>query len=116
MRGLYLGAGSGITKALWRLEDLTDASGNANTLTNTNSVAFNPARFGNGADFGASNTTKELYVSSNLGITNGNVTLSVWARQDTEIGAAASQYIFIYLRNALYNLEYSIRYVYGTPI
>lgn len=50
---------SGIV-ALYRGENVNDSSGNGKTLTNNNSVAFNPGKFGNAFDFGNPNTTKYM--------------------------------------------------------
>jgi len=72
--------------AYYRLEDTNDSK-NSYNLTNNNSVAFNPAKFNNGADFGTSNTNKYLSISNNLGITGGNITLSFWLKLNTEIGS-----------------------------
>jgi hypothetical protein len=41
--------------AFWKLADLTDASGNGNTLTNNNSVTFGAGKIGNAAEFDGSN-------------------------------------------------------------
>lgn len=85
MLGEYLGAGTSITKALYHLENTTDSSGNGNTLTNNNSVAFNAAKFGNGADFGSSNSNKSLQILNNLGISNTSITMSCWSKRNAEI-------------------------------
>lgn len=55
--------------ASYDLSDLTDASGNGNTLTNTNGVTFSTGAIGNGADFGNTNG-RRLNRSDTLGITN----------------------------------------------
>ena len=86
--GQYPGAGAGITKALYRLRDLTDESGNSNTLTNTGSVTFTSGRFGDGANLGTSNSTKYLAVAVDGGITT-NITMSGWARVLTSPGVGA---------------------------
>ncbi len=63
----------------YKLEDTSDSAG-SNTLTNHNSVAFNPALIGNGGDLGASNTTKYLDTSNNMGVTGGAITVSMWIK------------------------------------
>lgn len=77
--GEYLGAGSGITKALYRLSDVNDSSGNGNTLTNNNSVSFVSGKFGNCADYGSSNTNKFLG-RAGISSLNGDtqLTFSTW--------------------------------------
>ncbi len=63
----------------YKLENLTDSKG-SNTLTNHNGVAFNPAKFNNGADFGTNNTIKYLS-AGNLGIDGGAVTIAGWIKR-----------------------------------
>ena len=72
----------------YKLENTSDSKG-SNTLTNVNSVAFNAAKFGNGADFGASNTTKELYSTVAPEIDGGAGTLIFWVKLQTEIASGA---------------------------
>lgn len=64
-------------RAYYNLNDVNDGSGNSYNLTNYNSVTFTSAKVGNGANFGASNTNKYLRVASDLGITNGAITVSM---------------------------------------
>jgi hypothetical protein len=76
----------------YKLEDVSDSKG-ANTLTNTNTVAFNGGKFNNGADFTSTNTNKKLAVSSNLGIAgSGAMSISFWVKPYTV--ASAQTYIF----------------------
>ncbi len=74
-------------KAYYRLNDATDNTPNPTYgLTNTNSVAFNPAYFDNGADMGTANTNKYLSIASDLGIAgNSDLTLMTWFKVNTEI-------------------------------
>ena len=73
--------------SLYKLEDTSDSKG-ANTLTNNGGATFAPAKYGNGADMGASNTSKYLSVASNLGIAgNSDMTFAGWLKLDTEITA-----------------------------
>ena len=72
----------------WKLEDVNDSKG-SNTFTNTGTVAFNAAKFNNGADTGASNSSKYLHVSNNLGIDGGNITIVGWFKQSGSAGEAA---------------------------
>lgn len=65
---------------------LEDTSGkNGNTLTNNNTVAFNAAKFNNGADGGSSNTNKYLNVASALSYAGGAYSISLWIKLQTEI-------------------------------
>jgi len=52
----------------YHLEGVNDFSGNGNTLTNIGTVTFTMGRFGNAANFGNPNTTKELYCHTDLGV------------------------------------------------
>jgi len=65
-------------KAYYRLENVNDATANAYNLTNNGTTPFNAAKFNNGADFGASNSTKYLSTTSNLGIDGGNISIVAW--------------------------------------
>ncbi|MDE2105395.1 MAG: hypothetical protein KGL39_49670, partial [Patescibacteria group bacterium] len=68
--------------AYYRLEDTTAQAGGVN-LTNNNSVAFDAAKFGNGADGGTSNTNKNLVeTTGSFGITNGAQTLNCWYKMN----------------------------------
>lgn len=64
--------------ALWHLSDVNDSSGNGYTLTNTNTVSFNPGKFGLGADGGSGNTNKRLSTSNTLGINGTPCTIMGW--------------------------------------
>src|SRR5438046_2134755 len=85
MLGEYL-PGAGVV-ALYHLENANDATSNAFNLTNNNAVAFNPAKFANGADFGAANSNKSLTIANDLGIRGGAVTFGIWVKLSAEIGS-----------------------------
>ncbi len=72
-------------KAVWHLSGLTDAKG-AYLLTNVNSVTFaaTDAKINWSANFGSANTNKYLWVSDNLGITGGAITIDAWFRVATQ--------------------------------
>ena len=97
--------------AYYPLENTTDVKGGFN-LTNNNSVAFNAAKFANGADFGSANTNKSLSINNNLGITTGSVTISAWVKINTEIASGGS--IFFDLRNSVNDVSYKIGYQYNS--
>jgi hypothetical protein len=61
--------------AFWKLDDLTDASGNGNILTNNNSVTFASGKIGNAANL------NNNYLSRSISVTTGNeCTISLWAK------------------------------------
>lgn len=64
-------------KAYYKLEDESDETG-AYDLTNTGSTPFNAALYDNGSDHGASNSSKYLTISNNMGITGGAITMAGW--------------------------------------
>jgi hypothetical protein len=64
--------------AFWKLDGLTDSSGNGNNLTNNNSVTFESAKIGNGAI-----VTEGQYLSTNLSSSldlNGQSSFSAWVK------------------------------------
>ncbi len=66
--------------AFWKLDDLTDASGNGNTLTNNNGVTFNTGKVGDAAEFDSSNYLSRGASSDwILGSVEGTVNL--WMRR-----------------------------------
>ena len=91
--------------------DASDATGNGYTLTNTNTVGYASALINNGADFGTANTNKVLTRASNLGITNGACSISMWVKLRTEI--ASGTYGFIQKSNATNHVAYIISYEYN---
>lgn len=65
----------------YKLENTSDSKG-ANTLTNTGSVAFVSAKYGNGADLTATNSSKKLASGNNLGIAGtGAMSVTFWVKQ-----------------------------------
>jgi len=75
----------------WKFDEVSsnalDATANARTLTNTNTVAFNTGLIGNSADFGSSNTNK--YFIRTAQIPASAYTISLWAKLNTEISSGA---------------------------
>ncbi len=66
--------------AYYLLENVNDSKG-SNNLTNSNSVAFNPAKYDNGADFSSNNTNKVLSSGNNLGLAgNGAMSMVGWIK------------------------------------
>lgn len=99
------------TQGYWKLEDLNDSSGNSRTLTNLNTVTFASGRFNNCADFGTANTNKALYVFHDLGVTGGNITISLWVKMRTEI--ASGEQCFVVQEDAGTFVRNNIRYQYN---
>jgi hypothetical protein len=67
----------------WKLDDLTDASGNDNTLTNNNSVTFGAGKIGNAAEFDGTNN---LAVSPNPISEIAQHSFSFWLKNTTSGG------------------------------
>ncbi len=84
--------------AYWRLEGTTADAGNYN-LTNINTVAFNAAKFNNGADPGDGNTTKLLSIADNLGISNGSASFVFWTSPYTLPGLGSQFNFFEHVDN-----------------
>jgi hypothetical protein len=69
--------------AFWKLEDLTDASGNGNSLTNTNDVQFVAGKIGNAAEFDDNYLSAAGSSSWVLGSNSGNgATVNFWMRRN----------------------------------
>ncbi len=67
---------------------LEDTSGkNGNTLTNNNSVAFNAAKFLNGADLGSADGNKTLSQASAFSYAGGAYSITFWVKINTEPGS-----------------------------
>jgi len=60
---------------------------NSNDLTNNGTTAFVAAKFNNGADFGTANSTKYLSRAANIVAGNSDLSVSLWVKLTTEIGA-----------------------------
>jgi hypothetical protein len=102
----------GTTAALYHLSSTTDAGGNNYHLTNTNTVGFVAGRFGNCADFGSSNTNKQLSVADPMSINGGAISVSLWVKAQTEIGSGA--YGFFIHGNNTSQTAYGVNYEYNS--
>jgi archaellum component FlaF (FlaF/FlaG flagellin family) len=71
-----------------QFENLTAAIGT--NLTNNGSVVFDAGKFNNGADFGASNTTKYLSIPISISAPSGAATFSMWVQILTQPATNAS--------------------------
>jgi len=101
--------------AYYKLDELSgnpvDSSGNGFNLVNNGTTTYTQAMIANGADFGATNTTKSLTITQNLGITGGNITMTCWVKMNTEIGSG-EQY-FMFQESATNRNGYDITYSYN---
>lgn len=77
----------------YKLEDVNDFW-STNNLTNNASVAFNAGKINNAADAGASNTTKYLNNTGNLGIDGGAVSMAGWVNVTTQPGTGVLASMF----------------------
>jgi hypothetical protein len=87
------GGGAGLLNGLlafYNLSDLTDASGNGNTLTNNNGVTFSSGKIGNAAIIDAEGE----FLSTSLAVPNSDWTMSVWVNADAEQPDPYSTFIF----------------------
>lgn len=87
--------GDSSLKAYYRLEDANDSGPNGYTLTNNGSIPFNMAKFRNGGDLGASNSTD--YFNRNTAIISplADYTISILVKLQTEIGSGIYEFIRI---------------------
>lgn len=72
----------------------TDSGANGKTLTNTNAVADGTGKFGGAADFGATNTNKELSIADAMSIDGGNCSFSFWFKSGDESVTANQRNMF----------------------
>ena len=96
--------------AYYRLEDVNDSKGSFN-LTNVNSVTFTSAKYGNGANLGASNSNKYLTVANDLGITGGAITISLWVKLLAE--TSADDYFLAVQQDDSVDVDNGISYNHG---
>lgn len=106
--------------AYWKLDESSgnaaDSSGGGFTLTNTNTVAYSAGLINNGADFSTSGS-KYLTRASNLGITGGSCSISLWVKLNTAISGGNTPYCFAQIGDAGTNVNNNIMYIFngGTP-
>jgi len=81
------------TKALYHLEDLNDSSPTGANLSNVGAASFVAGKFNDCVDLGASNTTKYLSTSNNLGLDSAIITMSCWVNITTAPGTNTSKTI-----------------------
>lgn len=64
--------------AFYNLSDLTDASGNGNTLTNNNGVTFSAGKIGNAATFNGTNSYLRTTIPGLATATSGDFSIACW--------------------------------------
>jgi len=85
----------GSLNAYYRFENANDTTANARHLTPTTTISYNPAKYGNGADLGASNSTLGYDRNDSLGITGTtDFSVSFWLKLQTEI--SSGEYDLLY--------------------
>ena len=93
--GEYLGAGSGTTKLLLRLNgNSTDTSGNSNSGTDT-AITYSQAngKFGQGAGFNG--TTSKIAINSTIVLGTGDFTTSLWVNINNYPGVGTLGHLFV---------------------
>ena len=80
------GGGGGLSsglQAFYRLSDLTDASGNGNTLTNVGGVTFSSGKIGDCAIFNANGAGGKHLATPVSGGPGSGLTVSMWAKANS---------------------------------
>lgn len=104
-------------RAYYKLENTDDQTSNNYDLTNNGTTTFAAAKFNNGADFGTTvNGVKSLSIASDLGVSSGAISISMWVKLRSEITVSSGYYYFVE-KSSTTNVAYIIRYNYnsGTP-
>ena len=82
----------------------------SNTLTNIGSASYTTGKINNGIDFGASNTTKYLSTSSDLGINGGNISMRIVVKIRTALTTGATTILATQRTSGSTKVLYTIRY------
>lgn len=90
----------------------TDSSGNGYTLTNVGSTPSGTGLFAGAADLGASNSTHWFYVNTNYGVDGDSMTIYMWVKLRTEIGAGTYKFTVPFGNNTS-KTYFKIEYNYG---
>jgi len=104
--------------AYWKLDDASDASGNAQDLTNTNTVSFVESKFVSGALFPTSSDNKRLSVSGATlfsALSVSSLTISFWFKLEssTTSGASGSRFFEVSTLEAPSGVGMFFRITYG---
>ena len=99
----------------YTLEDANDDKGSTN-LTNNGTVTFSAAKYLNGADGGATNTTKWLNdpTSGTNGIDGGACSIGGWVKLQTEIASGTYTLFYIASPTGGTKSTYQLRYEYNS--
>lgn len=100
----------GNLKAYYRCEDANDTTANAFNLTNSTGVAFSSAKYGNGAV--GNGVAKNLFITNNLGIDGGNISVSCWVKLNNEI--TSGTWAFWGQTSATSKVRYEVTYEYNS--
>lgn len=97
-------------KAYYRLEaNGDDSTENAFNLTNATIASFPAAKYGNGAL--GDGVDNNLYITDNLGIDGGAISVSLWAKLNNEISSGV--WAFFGQTSATSKVRYEVRYEYN---
>ena len=94
--------------AYYKLEDVNDFF-STHTLTNFGTTQFNIGKVSNAADFGASNSTKYLRSTDDLGINGGSISMACWINITTQPGTNVDSAL-VAQGNATNNVSNFLRY------
>lgn len=94
--------------AYYKLENVNDSKASYN-LTNNGSIAFEAAKYNNGAQLGTSNSTKYLSINNDLGITNGSISVAFWVKSNTTPASGVTTTFFEHGDSGT-NVRYWVRY------
>lgn len=100
---------NGNIQEYWTMEN-TVGNKNSFTLTNVNSVEFNPAKYGNGADFGADNNNKYLSLATNLNYVGVAYSILLIYKRHSEISSEGDIDTLISIGNAFSKTKLEITY------
>jgi len=89
----------------------SDSSGNGYTLTNNGTTPYVPAKINNGADGGATNSSKYLSITNNLGIDGGAMSYSCWANLTTQLTLANEEHSIVSLGSDGTDVTYHLNYM-----
>jgi len=99
----------GSIRAYYHLENIVDSSGNAYTLSNHGTTAFESGLINNAAQLGSGNGSKYLDVGNDLSIGGGNIGISCWYKPATT--PSGNYDTLIYQGDAGTNVHYTVNYV-----
>lgn len=94
----------------WKLDEssgnASDATSSVRTLTNNGTTAYAAAKINNGADFGATNSTKYLNRTGSYVVSDGSCSFSFWVKQQTEIASGTQNLIILVSQSTFLSVGY----------